>query len=292
MADVKISALPASTTPLAGTEVLPIVQGGATKQVSIANVTAGRTISAAAIGVGTASPASLVDIYSPDQGYAGLSLQGYAGATKWYVNAGISGININPFSISTNATGTSPAVCVYASGGVSIGNTTDAGAGNLSVVGNVSAGDPSTLTAQGVRLASNGATLANTFGTNFNSFYYFGTNVGSITTNGIITLYNTTSDRRLKTNIVSITPAQSAKFIDGLLPRVYNRIGNSSPEAGFIADEFQKVAPDCVTGTPDEVDEEGNPVYQMLDASTPQIIAHLVAEIQSLRARLKTANIA
>jgi hypothetical protein len=44
MADSKISALPASTTPLAGTEVLPIVQGGATKQVSIANVTAGRAV--------------------------------------------------------------------------------------------------------------------------------------------------------------------------------------------------------------------------------------------------------
>jgi hypothetical protein len=38
LADSKISALPASTVPLAGTEVLPIVQGGATKQVSIQNV--------------------------------------------------------------------------------------------------------------------------------------------------------------------------------------------------------------------------------------------------------------
>ena len=42
MADSKISALPASTTPLAGTEVLPIVQSSATKQVSVANLTAGR----------------------------------------------------------------------------------------------------------------------------------------------------------------------------------------------------------------------------------------------------------
>lgn len=46
MADSKISALPASTTPLAGTEVLPIVQGGVTKQNSVANLTAGRAISA------------------------------------------------------------------------------------------------------------------------------------------------------------------------------------------------------------------------------------------------------
>ena len=34
MADVKISGLPTSTVPLAGTEVLPIVQGGVTKQVA------------------------------------------------------------------------------------------------------------------------------------------------------------------------------------------------------------------------------------------------------------------
>ena len=45
MADLKISALTASTTPLAGTEVLPIVQSSTTKQVSVANLTAGRAVS-------------------------------------------------------------------------------------------------------------------------------------------------------------------------------------------------------------------------------------------------------
>jgi hypothetical protein len=37
MADKKISALPASTTPLAGTEVLPIVQSGATVKVAVSD---------------------------------------------------------------------------------------------------------------------------------------------------------------------------------------------------------------------------------------------------------------
>ena len=46
MANTKISALPAATTPLAGTEVLPIVQSSTTKQVSVANLTVGRAISA------------------------------------------------------------------------------------------------------------------------------------------------------------------------------------------------------------------------------------------------------
>jgi hypothetical protein len=53
MADLKISALPASTTPLAGTEVLPIVQSGVTRQVSVANLTAGRAISATAVTAST-----------------------------------------------------------------------------------------------------------------------------------------------------------------------------------------------------------------------------------------------
>lgn len=61
MADKKISALNSATTPLAGTEVLPIVQSGNTVKVSVANLTAGRTVNADSIlatgpsGFGTAS---------------------------------------------------------------------------------------------------------------------------------------------------------------------------------------------------------------------------------------------
>jgi hypothetical protein len=53
MADKKISALTAASTPLAGTEVLPIVQSGATVQVSVANLTAGRAISATSVTAST-----------------------------------------------------------------------------------------------------------------------------------------------------------------------------------------------------------------------------------------------
>ena len=49
MADKKISALTAASTPLAGTEVLPIVQGGTTVKVSVGNLTAGRAISASSL---------------------------------------------------------------------------------------------------------------------------------------------------------------------------------------------------------------------------------------------------
>ena len=47
MSNSKISALTAATVPLAGTELLPVVQGGITEQVSVANLTAGRSVSMA-----------------------------------------------------------------------------------------------------------------------------------------------------------------------------------------------------------------------------------------------------
>ena len=53
MADKKISALTASTTPLAGTEVLPIVQSGATVKVAVSDLTAGRAVSATQLTLST-----------------------------------------------------------------------------------------------------------------------------------------------------------------------------------------------------------------------------------------------
>jgi hypothetical protein len=57
MADVKISALPAATTPVAGTEVLPIVQSTTTKKLAISDLTPGLSIiQVAKGGTGTATP--------------------------------------------------------------------------------------------------------------------------------------------------------------------------------------------------------------------------------------------
>jgi len=44
MADQKISALTSASTPLAGSEVLPIVQSGVTKKVAVDNLTAGKDV--------------------------------------------------------------------------------------------------------------------------------------------------------------------------------------------------------------------------------------------------------
>jgi hypothetical protein len=64
MADKKISALTAASTPLAGTEVLPIVQSGATVKVAVSDLTAGRAISATTV---TATTGNFV-VGTSDQG--------------------------------------------------------------------------------------------------------------------------------------------------------------------------------------------------------------------------------
>jgi hypothetical protein len=53
MADKKISALTGAATPLAGSEVLPIVQSGATVKVSVDNLTAGKTVNASGLQIGS-----------------------------------------------------------------------------------------------------------------------------------------------------------------------------------------------------------------------------------------------
>lgn len=53
MANFNTAGLTSATTPLAGTEVVPVYQSGTTKQVSVANLTAGRSISAASLSLTT-----------------------------------------------------------------------------------------------------------------------------------------------------------------------------------------------------------------------------------------------
>lgn len=70
MTDLKISQLTGATTPLAGTEVLPVVQSSSTKKVSVANLTAGRAVSvgslasAGSVQIGTSGPYAVGTVYA------------------------------------------------------------------------------------------------------------------------------------------------------------------------------------------------------------------------------------
>lgn len=122
-------------------------------------------------------------------------------------------------------------------------------------------------------------------------FGYNGSNIGSITQTGTTAvLYNTTSDYRLK-NVVGPVSG-SGERIDALEPIEYEWKTDGSRTRGFLAHKFQEVYAGSVNGTKDAVDAKGNPVYQSMQAGSAEVIADLVAEIQSLRKRLADAGIA
>jgi len=62
MADKKISQLTGATTPLAGTEEVPLVQSSTTKKVTVANLTAGRSVKMDSLGLGGSNPVSYAAI--------------------------------------------------------------------------------------------------------------------------------------------------------------------------------------------------------------------------------------
>ena len=111
-----------------------------------------------------------------------------------------------------------------------------------------------------------------------------GTLVGAIGVNASTTSYNTSSDYRLKENIVPMTGALAT--VSQLKPVTYKWKSTGEESQGFIAHELQEVVPDCVTGTKDELDAEGNPNYQGIDTSF--LVATLTAALQETKALIDT----
>jgi len=104
--------------------------------------------------------------------------------------------------------------------------------------------------------------------------------IGSITTTTTATAYNTSSDYRLKENILPMIGALD-KVLQ-LKPCTYTWKSDSSNGQGFIAHELQAIIPDAVTGEKDAVDEEGNIKPQGVDTSF--LVATLTAAIQEMKA--------
>ena len=109
---------------------------------------------------------------------------------------------------------------------------------------------------------------------------------GSITSTGNnATQYNTSSDYRLKENVV--TDWDATTRLKQLKPSRFNFITDADNTVdGFLAHEVSSVVPEAITGTKDAVDSEGNPDYQGIDQS--KLVPLLVKTIQELEARITT----
>jgi hypothetical protein len=116
--------------------------------------------------------------------------------------------------------------------------------------------------------------------------------VGRITTASSSTSYLTSSDYRLKENNVLINDGITRVKL--LKPYRFNFIVDADNTVdGFFAHEVQSVVPEAIAGTHNEVDDEGNPVYQGIDQAklVPLLTAALqeaITKIEDLETRIST----
>lgn len=214
MADKKISALTGATTPLAGTEVLPIVQGGSTVKVSVANVTAGRTVSVAALGVGTASPGASVDIATASGNvYLRDGTTGNASIFMTAAGALYAEFQSAAFGVSFNT----PLILNRQGANIGIGNVT-APTEKVDMIGNlkISSGDIKIGTAnKGIDFSASGGG-------------FIGSKRGQIASSGGSTTTLVTLDNANENRIYLLTVRQSGGTSNTVIGQVISFGGSSS----------------------------------------------------------------
>jgi hypothetical protein len=110
-----------------------------------------------------------------------------------------------------------------------------------------------------------------------------GAQAGAINHSGTTSVsYNSGSDYRLKNITGPVTNASS--FINSLKPKIGTWKEDGSKFVGFLAHEFAEICPQAVQGEKDAVDADGNPLYQSMEASNPEVIANIVSLLQELKA--------
>ena len=189
-----------------------------------------------------------------------------SGTHRWYRSTSTPVINNDPVF--------DQAMMLDASGNLLVGQTS--GSDRLAVTQN---GSNDVIRANlgtsgsGLTVVGSGSTMTVGF------FVTSSGGAGSITCSGTTTLYNITSDQRLKENIQDAAPASA--LIDSLQVRQYDwKSDGSHQRYGFVAQELVAVAPEAVH-------QPENP-EEMMAVDYSKLVPMLVKEIQDLRKRLAT----
>ena len=245
------------------------------------------------VGIGTASPSSLLSV-TGGTGERLVDIQGAGQTFDLQLNCGDSGtLNSSMYSLGlyydvnknsaidfyrgtggldgflTFSAGNAERMRIDNSGKLLVGRTGPDG-GTLLQVGAVSGG--------GIGVAS--GTTSTIYVLEFRNPNGV---VGRIETSGSSTSYVTSSDYRLKENVVNLDNA--ADRIKQIPVHRFNFIADPDITVdGFLAHEVQAIVPEAISGTKDEVDEEGNPVYQGIDQS--KLVPLLLATVKELEARI------
>lgn len=140
----------------------------------------------------------------------------------------------------------------------------------------------------GISWISTGGSSPNGFTPNAHAvFLAGGTHSGDIRSNANnATSYNTSSDYRLKKDVVDID--NGILLIRQLKPKRFKFIDDPAETVfdGFLAHEVQDIVPVAVSGAKDAVGENGHPMYQQIDTSW--MVALLTAGIKELDSVVKS----
>ena len=224
------------------------------------------------VGIGTATPGALMDIQTA--------------AARSGVNGGM----IN--AVNTNTGGSGAAIAYFQS-------SSDTGYGVVNIK------------AVGSRSGTNSIAYLQTDQTS--TIYHLQIQngnglIGSISSNGTTTTYNTSSDYRLKENVIYDWDATTR--LKQLKPARFNFITDDATVDGFLAHEAATVVPEAVTGTKDQVevwtshsvdngeapdgvsagdnklDDSGNTIPVMQGIDQGKLVPLLVKTILELEARI------
>ena len=238
------------------------------------------------VGIGTTSPGYPLEV----NGEIAASGDGYLINGYGWANEGSGVLTLGDWDGSDFVTRimdeNSNEVLRVAGGKVGIGTTSPGS--KLDIVG---ATDTSGVTSSLLRVR----TTANPNAPEKVVGFYVNTNTerGFISVNQYQTAYSTSSDYRLKENIVPIP--NGIERLKELKPCRFNFIQGDPNYVvdGFIAHEAAEVIPEAVTGEKDAVDEDNNPSYQGIDQSkiVPLLTSALqeaISKIEQLEARIQT----
>jgi predicted small secreted protein len=235
------------------------------------------------VGIGTTSPSKKLDV---DTTMRVINAAGSAAAELDITSGGTWRLRSNPTS-GTNAYGLD---FIKGSAGTDVKLSIDSSGRTL--LRTTSTFD-NAYTLQVQVIGSTGGIIIEPEANNYTAVRFnnaSGAQVGDIVGGSSSTSYNTSSDYRLKENVTDVTDGITR--VKQLEPKRFNFIVDPDTTVdGFLAHEAQTVVPEAITGTHNEVDDDGNPVYQGIDQAklVPLLTAALkesIAKIEALEARV------
>lgn len=226
------------------------------------------------VGIGTSSPAYKLDvagsarfsnaqfIYFNNSSGTPKTVLGYFSDNNTYLDASDGAVVVR--------TGSGPGerMRIDSSGNLLVGTTSSLGDGISAVIRGSASNTTSYLAFNRADTTASGVVL---------SFRNNGTVVGQVSHTNTTTTYATSSDARLKHDIIDAPEA--GNLIDAIQVRSFKwNADDSEQRYGFVAQELVTVAPEAVSGDPYS--------DEMMGVDYSKLVPMLVKEIQSLRARV------